>query len=72
MLNLHLSVSIFIARGVTDLCKSFDIEMIEEDPQSGHLFEFRNRVRILWWGRSGEASVTLPPKSGPRITSAFA
>jgi transposase len=43
--------------------KSFDtlaalvIEVIDEDPQSGHLFLFvnrrRNRVKILWWDRSG-------------------
>ena len=63
MLSLPPSVKIFIARGVTDLRKSFDTlavlvcDVIEEDPQSGHLFVFlnrrRNRVRILWWDRSG-------------------
>lgn len=33
------------------------IELIDEDPQSGHLFVFynkrRNRMKILWWDRSG-------------------
>ena len=63
MLSLPPSVKIFIARGVTDLRKSFDTlaalvcEVIVEDPQSGHLFVFlnrrRNRVKILWWDRSG-------------------
>ena len=63
MLSLPPSVKIFIARGVTDLRKSFDTlavlvcDVIEEDPQSGHLFVFlnrrRNRVKILWWDRSG-------------------
>jgi len=63
MLNLPPSVRIFIARGATDLRKSFDTlaavvcEVIDEDPQSGHLFVFinrrRNRVKILWWDRSG-------------------
>jgi transposase len=63
MLNLPPAVRIFIARGVTDLRKSFDTlaavvcEVIDEDPQSGHLFVFinrrRNRVKILWWDRSG-------------------
>ena len=63
MLSLPPSVKIFIARGVTDLRKSFDTlaalvcEVIDEDPQSGHLFVFlnrrRNRVKILWWDRSG-------------------
>jgi len=43
--------------------KSFDtlaalvIGVIEEDPQSGHLFLFinrrRNRLKVLWWDRSG-------------------
>ncbi len=63
MLSLPPSVKIFVARGVTDLRKSFDTlaalvcEVIDEDPQSGHLFVFlnrrRDRVKILWWDRSG-------------------
>ena len=57
------SVRVFVARGVTDMRKSFDslaalvCDVIAEDPQSGHLFVFvnrrRNRVKILWWDRSG-------------------
>ena len=44
MLHLLPSVRIFIARGATDMRKSFDtlaalvIELVDEDPQSGHLF----------------------------------
>lgn len=63
MLSLPPSVKIFVARGATDLRKSFDTlaavvcEVIDEDPQSGHLFVFINRrcnrVKILWWDRSG-------------------
>ena len=63
MLSLPPSVRIFVARGVTDLRKSFDTlasvvcEVIDEDPQSGHLFVFfnrrRDRVKILWWDRWG-------------------
>ena len=63
MLSLPPSVRIFIARGATDLRKSFDTlaavvcDVIDEDPQSGHLFVFinrrRNRVKVLWWDRSG-------------------
>lgn len=63
MLNLPPAVRIFIARNAVDLRKGFDglsaavVEIIEEDPQSGHLFVFfnrrRNRVKILWWDRSG-------------------
>jgi transposase len=63
MLSLPPSVRIFIARGATDMRKSFDTlaalvcNVIDEDPQSGHLFVFvnkrKNRLKILWWDRSG-------------------
>ena len=63
MLSLPPAIRIFVARGATDLRKSFDTlaavvcKVIDEDPQSGHLFVFinrrRNRVKILWWDRSG-------------------
>lgn len=63
MLSLPPSVRLFVARGATDMRKSFDtlaalvIDVIEQDPQSGHLFLFvnrrRDRVKILWWDRSG-------------------
>jgi len=63
MLSLPPSVRLFIARGATDMRKSFDtlaalvIDVIDEDPQSGHLFLFvnrrRDRLKILWWDRSG-------------------
>lgn len=63
MLSLPPSVRLFVARGVTDMRKSFDtlaalvIEVVEEDPQSGHLFLFvnrrRDRLKVLWWDRSG-------------------
>ena len=63
MLSLPPSVRVFVARGVTDMRKSFDtlaalvIDVVDEDPMSGHLFLFvnrrRNRAKILWWDRSG-------------------
>ncbi len=63
MLSLPPSVRLFVARGVTDMRKSFDtlaalvIDVIDEDPQSGHLFLFvnrrRDRLKVLWWDRSG-------------------
>jgi transposase len=63
MLSLPPSVRVFVARGATDMRKSFDtlaalvIDVVDEDPQSGHLFLFvnrrRDRAKILWWDRSG-------------------
>ena len=63
MLSLPPSVRVFVAREATDMRKSFDtlaalvIGVVDEDPQSGHLFLFvnrrRDRVKILWWDRSG-------------------
>lgn len=63
MLSLPPSVRLFVARGATDMRKSFDtlaalvIDTVEEDPQSGHLFLFvnrrRDRLKVLWWDRSG-------------------
>ena len=63
MLSLPPSVRIFVARGATDMRKSFDTlaalvcNVIDEDPQSGHLFLFVNRrkdrAKVLWWDRSG-------------------
>jgi len=63
VLSLPPSVRLFIARGATDMRKSFDtlaalvIDVIEQDPQSGHLFLFvnrrRDRLKVLWWDRSG-------------------
>lgn len=68
MLSLPPSVRVFVARGATDLRKSFDTlaavvcDVISEDPQSGHLFVFLNRrmdrVKILWWDRSGYCLLT--------------
>ncbi len=58
MLSLPPSVRVFVARGPTDMRKSFDTlaavvcEVVDEDPQSGHLFVFvnrrKNRVKVLW------------------------
>jgi len=63
MLSLPPSVRLFVARGATDMRKSFDTlaalvcDVIDEDPQSGHLFLFinrrRDRLKVLWWDRSG-------------------
>lgn len=63
MLSLPPSVRIFVARGPVDMRRSFDglsaavIDVVEEDPQSGHVFVFFNKakthVKCLVWDRSG-------------------
>ena len=63
MLSLPPSVRIFVARRPIDMRRSFDglsaavIDVIDEDPQSGHVFVFFNKarthVKCLVWDRSG-------------------
>jgi len=51
MLTLPASVRVFVARGATDLRRSFDRlsaqvqEVLRQDPFSGHVFVFINRQR---------------------------
>ena len=70
MLSLPPSVRVFVARGATDMRKSFDTlaalvcDVVDEDPQSGHLFVFvnrrRDRMKVLWWDRSGVSVRSVP------------
>ena len=63
MLALPSTVSVFMCAQPTDMRRSFDglsalvTQVIEQSPVSGHLFVFfnrgRNRVKILFWDRSG-------------------
>lgn len=63
MLTLGPPIKVYLARGVTDMRKSFDglagavRGLLEEDPLSGHLFVFcnrrRNMVKILYWDGAG-------------------
>jgi hypothetical protein len=59
MLTLGPSIKVYLARGTTDMRKSFDTlagavrELLAQDPLSGHLFVFcgrrRHLVKILYW-----------------------
>lgn len=63
MLALPPTTKIFVCREPADMRKSFDglsamvCDIIDQDPQSGHLFLFfnkrRNRAKIIWWEQSG-------------------
>lgn len=63
MLSLPPAVRIFVATAPTNMHLSFDRlaalarDVLQQDPLSGHLFVFLNRlgdrVKILYWDRSG-------------------
>jgi transposase len=63
MFTLPSVVQVFICLQPTDLRKSFDTlaavvsGVVGQNPLSGHLFVFlnryRNRIKILFWDRSG-------------------
>ena len=63
MLTIGPGIKVYLARGATDMRKSFDSlagavrELLAEDPLSGHLFAFcnrrRNMVKILYWDGAG-------------------
>ncbi len=63
MMSLPSSVRIYVASAPVDLRKGFyklaalARAVVKEDPLSGHIFVFlnkrKNRVKCLWWDRSG-------------------
>jgi transposase len=73
----HLQV--WVATTPVDMRKSFDAlaevvrSFLGHDPQSGHLFVFRNRtrhlVKVLWWDHEGLA--IYYKKQEPESTQMF-
>ena len=63
MLSIPPSTRVFLARGATDVRKSFDglsalaQSVLGQNPLSGHLFVFcnrrRDRLKVLYWDTSG-------------------
>ena len=65
MFGMPATIRVFVAVPPADLRKGYDglarlaHDVIKEDPLSGHLFVFanrkRNRIKILYWDRDGDA-----------------
>jgi len=61
MIGLPQSVKIHVCVGPTDMCKSFTglcslaEHVLEQDALSGHLFVFRNRLKVMYWDGDGLA-----------------
>ena len=65
MLSVSSSTRIFFAVGATDMRKRFDglqglvLNVLKQDPLTGHLFLFvnrrRDRLKILYWDGDGLA-----------------
>ena len=63
MISLQEETKIHIAAEPIDMRKAIDglsalvVEVLEQDPQSGHVFVFRNKrsnkVKALYWDRNG-------------------
>lgn len=65
MLSLLATTRVFVCTHPTDMRKGFDglsamtLEVVKQNPQSGHLFVFRNKsgdkLKILFWEGDGLA-----------------
>ena len=63
MLTASPTTRVYLAAGNTDMRRGFDglhalvVEVLRQDPLSGHLFLFcnkqRNRLKVLFWDGSG-------------------
>lgn len=63
MLSMPPSVRVFFCTKIADMRKGFDglsamaVELVRQDPLSGHLFVFRNKsgdkLKVLYWGGDG-------------------
>jgi transposase len=68
MLNLSTATRIFVALEPVDLRQSFNglhalvQRVLQQDPLSGHLFVFTNRIRTFGWPTGEGASRCLRPE----------
>lgn len=63
MISLRPDTKVWLAAGKTDMRKGFDglaavaVNVLNEDPLSGHIFAFRgrmgDRVKVLYWDGQG-------------------
>src|SRR5579864_8879077 len=63
MLTFPPSIRVFFCTQAADMRKGFDglsamaVEIVRQDPLSGHLFVFRNKsgdkLKVLYWGGDG-------------------
>ena len=63
MIPVPASTKVWLAAGVTDMCKGFNglsalaQDVLKQDPFSGHLFVFRGRrgdlIKVIWWDGQG-------------------
>jgi len=92
MLSMPPTTRVFVCAKPTDMRRGFDglfalvRDFLREDPLSGHLFVFHNRVgdrlKALWWDRDGlaiyykrlEAGTFRFPNAGesPRLEMSWA
>ena len=63
MFGITSATKVYLRTGVTDgrfgweSLRGLTVKVIQEQPQSGHIFCFcnaaRNRIRLLWWDGTG-------------------
>lgn len=79
MLSIGATTRIFFAVGATDMRKGFDglqglvLNVLKQDPLTGHLFLFvnrrRDRLKILYWDGDGLAICVSAAQNKGRLAT---